>query len=149
MFFTTPPPKKKTVWSTCMQHACSTFGMILLFMYRVCKFSCEVDLLFYWFGFNQTNKSVDNVNLTKLLNPNQLHSKRVFSGNNLSKIWTNLGNLSSLACRLAAIMFLFIERFALISCDIFVFSIFIATSPSRKHYYESFLILGALLPNIA
>ena len=28
-------------------------------------------LLFYWFGFNQTSKSVNNLNITKLLNPNQ------------------------------------------------------------------------------
>ena len=30
----------------------------------------SADLQFFWFGFNQTSKSVDYFNVTKLLNPN-------------------------------------------------------------------------------
>ena len=47
----------------------------------LCKWKdhCTADNLFYWFGFNQTSKSVDDSNVTKLLNTNRLKMRSAIS----------------------------------------------------------------------
>ena len=66
------------------------------------KYHCTADLLFDWFGFNQTSKTVVHSTWAKQLNPNKITRRSVVQCHYFPLVWVffdeGINSFSSYAC---------------------------------------------------